>query len=410
MVMLRAILAVLVVFAGVLGTIAQGPAKPSYLTGDVVFITDSRIILKTKDGDLEIALSSSTEYKRIPPENPVLKAAVDSKLADIAEGDKLLVSGIYGEDKKVLPARSVYLMSKSDIAQKNAKESERWSTRGISGRVASVASSANQVTIEVRGLTNTTSVIVTPKSDAIFKRYKQDSVKYSEAVESTIADIKPGDMLRAVGDRGAEGATFTAEEILTGAFQTVAGTVKSVDAVKNEVVVTQAGTETDVTIAIMPNSAVKRFPEEMAQRMAGMGAAGPGGGIRPGGGAMTPGGGQQRVMRPGGGQGGERPAGAGPGGPGGPGRGMGGGARGGIDDLFERFPAIAIADLKPGDVIAVSSSKNGNAQRINAIKLLAGVGPFLEAARMQAAAQGGRGRGGAGGETFTIPGLDGFDF
>lgn len=86
-----------------------------------------------------------------------------------------------------------------------------------------------------------------------------------------------------------------------------------------------------------------------------------------------------------------------------------GGPRGGIDDLFERFPVITIADLKPGDVIAVSSSKNGNAARLNAIKLLAGVGPFLQAAQMQAAAAGGR-RGGAGGQNFTIPGLDGFDF
>ena len=47
---------------------------------------------------------------------------------------------------------------------------------------------------------NTTSVVVTPKSEAIFKRYKQDSVRYNEAVESTIADIKVGDMFRAVGD------------------------------------------------------------------------------------------------------------------------------------------------------------------------------------------------------------------
>ncbi|MEQ1765622.1 MAG: hypothetical protein ABL984_21015, partial [Pyrinomonadaceae bacterium] len=60
-------------------------------------------------------------------------------------------------------------------------------------------------------------------------------------------------------------------------------------------------------------------------------------------------------------------------------------------------------------VIAVSSSKNGTGQKINAIKLLAGVGPFLQAAQMQAAAQGGRGRG-AGGQSFSIPGLDGFDF
>ena len=365
----------------------------------MVSVNESKIVLKTKDGDMEVGLSSSTEFKRVPPENPVLKAAVPAQLSDVAAGDKLVVSGIYGDDKTVLPARAVYIISKSDLAQKNAKETERWSTRGISGRVASVNPATNQVTIEVRGLMNSTSVVVTPKSDAIFKQYKQDSVKYSEAVESTISDIKVGDMLRAVGDRGADGATFAAEEILTGSFQTVAGTVKSVDTATNEVVVTQAGTNTDVTIAITPNSAVKRFPEEMAQRMAGMGAMGGGqgqagqGGIRPAGGAPA---------------GGQRPAGAGPGGQGGQGRMMGGGgARGGIDDMFERFPVISIADLKPGDVIAVSSSKNANSQKINAIKLLAGVEPFLRAAQMQAAAQGGRNRGGQ--VEFSIPGLDGFD-
>jgi hypothetical protein len=393
-----------------LGTISsvfgQTSPKALLIPGDLVSVSEWKLVIKTKDGDLDVVLSDKTEYKKLPPDNLKFSAALAAAKGDLSVGDKVVASGFLSEDKKSLPARTIYLVSKTELAQKNAKETERWSTRGISGRVASVDPATNQVTIEVRGLMNSTSVVVTPKSDAIFKRYKHDSVKYSEAVESTVGDIKPGDMLRAVGDRGAEGTTFTAEEILTGAFQTVAGTVKSVDAAANEVVVTQAGTNTDVTIAITPNSAVKRFPVEMAQRMARMGAMGGGtaqpgqGGIRPAGGA--PAGGQPA---------GQRPAGAGSGGPGGgPGRVMGGGgARGGIDDMFERFPVISIADLKPGDVIAVSSSKNGNSQKINAIKLLAGVGPFLQAAQMQAAAQGGRGRSGAGGQTFSIPGLDGFD-
>ncbi|HEX6278527.1 MAG TPA: hypothetical protein VFZ49_00810, partial [Pyrinomonadaceae bacterium] len=202
--------------------LAQTPVKPSVVAGDVLSVSDSKIVLKTKDGDLEAVLSASTEFKKVPPENPVLKAAVAAELSDISEGDKLLVTGVFGDDKKVLPARAVYLMSKSDIAQKQARETERWATRGISGRVASVDPNANQVTIEVRGLMNSTSVVVTPKGDAIFKRYKQDSVKYSEARESSIIDVKPGDMFRAVGDRGADGTTFAAEEIITGAFQTVA--------------------------------------------------------------------------------------------------------------------------------------------------------------------------------------------
>ena len=85
-----------------------------------------------------------------------------------------------------------------------------------------------------------------------------------------------------------------------------------------------------------------------------------------------------------------------------------GGPRGGIDDMFERLPAIAVTDLKPGDVVAVSSSKTADETKVSAIKVLAGVGPFIAAAQMQAASQGGRG--GAGQTGFSIPGLDGFDF
>ena len=77
--------------------------------------------------------------------------------------------------------------------------------------------------------------------------------------------------------------------------------------------------------------------------------------------------------------------------------------------MFERLPAISVADLKPGDVIAVSSSKNGSETHVTAIKILAGVGPFIAAAQAQAARQGGRG-GRGGQDAFTIPGLDGFDF
>lgn len=375
--------------------------KPSALTGDVVSVSDSKIVLKTKDGDLDVALSGSTEFKRVPPDNPTLKAAVPAALTDIGVGDKLLVTGILSDDKKSLPARAVYLMTKSDIARKQAKDVERWATRGISGRVASVNTAANEVTIEVRGLMNTTNVVVTAKPDAELKRYAPNSVKYDEALESSIAEIKPGDMFRAVGDRGADGATFAAEEIVTGAFQTIAGEVKSVDPAKNEVIIADARTKKDVTVSLGSFSVLKKFPEEMAQRMTQFGGgAGPGapGGIRPAGGQP---GAQPGEARPGGQPGGAQ------------GGRMGmGGARGGIDDMFERLPVISVADLKPGDVIAVSSSKNGSDTHVTAIKILAGVGPFIAAAQAQAAAQGGRGgnRGGGGQGAFTIPGLDGFDF
>ena len=125
-------------------------------------------------------------------------------------------------------------------------------------------------------------------------------------------------------------------------------------------------------------STLKKFPEEMATRMAAFGA---GGGQAGAGGGRPMGQGGRQQGRPMGGP----PAGGGQGRPGGgaPGAGMGmrpGGSAGGVDDMFDRFPSITIADLKPGDMIAVSSTKGGDMTRITAIKLLSGVEPFVRAA------------------------------
>lgn len=364
--------------------IGQTPeaVKPSLAMGDVVTISDSKIVLQTKDGSLDVTLSDKTEFKRVPPENPSLKAAVAAAFADIGTGDKLVVTGIISADKKTLPARSVYLMTKADISQRHAKESEQWRTRGITGRVASVDPQTNQIKVEMRGLMATTTLTLTPKENAKFRRYAPDSIKFSEAKESSLAEVKPGDMIRALGDRGADGTSFAAEEVVTGAFQTVAGAVKTVDAAKNEVVISDIRTKKDVTVALGSVSLMKKFPEEMAQRLAQFQ-----GGARPAGqGGAPPQGGPGR-----GGMGGQR-------------GGMGG-QRGGIDEMLERFPDITAADLKPGDMIAVSSTKTANADHITAVKLLAGVEPFLKAA--EATGGGRRGQGGTDGG-FTIPGLDGF--
>ena len=48
----------------------------------------------------------------------------------------------------------------------------------------------------------------------------------------------------------------------------MAGTVKAVDAVKNEVVITDLQSKKDVTIELGSASLLKKFPEQMAQMMA----------------------------------------------------------------------------------------------------------------------------------------------
>ncbi|MFN2391077.1 MAG: hypothetical protein ABR566_03825 [Pyrinomonadaceae bacterium] len=381
-------------FISVRAQVADSGIKPNLAAGEVTSVTENKIVLQTRDGAIDVVLSTATQYKRVPADNPSLKAATSSSLTDIGIGDKLLVTGQVSADKKTFPAKAVYLMTKSDITQRQTKEHEEWKTRGISGRVASVNPQTSEITVSVRGITGERTTILKLKDKANFRRYAVDSVRFSEAKDSTFSEIKTGDMIRALGDKSEDGATFTAEKIVTGTFKTVGGTIKAIDMAKNEVVITDIQTKKDVTIAIGKNTTLKQFPAEMAQRMAQFQMM-QAGGIQPGGqGGMRP------PRQPQGGQPnqqGQMPERTG----------QGGGMRGGtIDDMLERFPNITITDLKVGEMIAVSSTKTTDADKITAIKLLSGIEPFLKVSQAQGQRQGNGQRTQDSG--FNIPGLEGF--
>ncbi|CAN5404588.1 hypothetical protein BH10ACI3_BH10ACI3_07310 [soil metagenome] len=390
----------LFVFSGIFGYVsAQTPAsviKPTTVAGNVAAISDKSVSITTKTGQVDLVLTEKTAYKRVPTE-PFktfdFVAAKSGVLTDIGVGDVITASALLGSDGKSMTARTVYYVTRADITAKAMAESEEWRKRGITGKVVSV----DPIVVELRTLTGSSKLTLTLKEKAKFLRYAQDSVRFDEAKESSVADVKAGDMIRALGDRSADNLTFTAEQVITGAFQTIAGTVKSIDAAKGEVVIKNLQSGKDVTIVIGDASVLKRFPDEMAQRMAGFQA----GGARPlgqgggqGGAARPVGQGQAQPVVPGGQAQGGRP------GFGGAGRGAGG-----IDDMLDRLPTITAADLKAGDMIAISSTKNGVADRVKAIKLVAGVEPFL---RLAQAGSGQKGQAVQGG--FSIPGLDGVSF
>jgi ribosomal protein L24 len=369
--------------------------KASLVQGDVSSVSAGKIVLQTKDGAVDVALTDKTEYKRVSAENPSLKTAVASSFSDIGVGDKVIVTGIMAADKKSMPAKSIYLMTKSDIANKQTKEQEQWKTRGITGRVTAINPQTKQITVSIRGLMGETQTVLTPKENAVFRRYAQDSVSYNESKISSLDEIKVGDSIRARGDKSADNATIQAEEIISGAFQTIAGTITAIDAAKGEITINNIQTKKPVTVVVGQNSLMKQFPAEMAQRMA---AFQSGGGIQPPNGGVRP---PQTNPAAGGGQtppnGGTRPGGGGM-------RGAGGG---GIDEMLERFPTISITDLKVGDSIAFSSTKSTSQDRVTAIKLLSGIEPFLKAPQIAGGNGGGR-RGADSG--FSIPGLDGSGF
>jgi len=61
----------------------------------------------------------------------------------------------------------------------------------------------------------------------IVRRYSPDSVKFDDAKPGTLDQIKAGDQLRARGTRNAEGTELAAEEIVSGSFRSIAGTIDS---------------------------------------------------------------------------------------------------------------------------------------------------------------------------------------
>ncbi len=369
--------------------------KPNFAGGEVTSVGDGKIVLQTKDGAIEIALSDKTDYKRVPPETPTLKAAVASNLSDIAVGDKLLVTGLVSADKKTIPAKAIYLITKADISQKQTKEQDEWRTRGIVGRVTAFNPQTNVLTVSVRGFAGEKIVSVTPNKNAQFYRYAPDSVKFSEAKKGVVSDIEIGDAIRALGDKNADGSAITAEKIISGAFKTVGGTITAINAEKNEITINDFQTKKPVTIVVSDSSVLKQFPAEAAQRMAQFQGGAGQGGFRP----PTQGGNGQPPRQSPPTQGQTTPNTMGQGG------GMRGG--GGIDEMIERFPAVKITDLKVGEMIAVSSTKSADPSRIKAIKLLSGVEPFIRMQQTSGGGQGG-GRGQGGNSGFTIPGLDGF--
>ena len=390
------------IFGFVSGQTPEGGQKPTYVIGDVAAIGDKKFTVITKTGPVEIIITQKTTFMLASAEKVSMATATPGAITDISIGDKFTVSGFPAADGKSMPARTVYFVTKKDIAAKNAKESAEWQTRGIAGKVVTVNQQTNQMNIELRTLTGSTNLTLTPKADARYLRYAPDSEKFNEAKDSTFAEVKAGDMIRALGDKSSDGTAFTAEKVLTGAFLTVAGTVKSIDVAKNEVVITNLQTKKDVTVVVTDTSLLKKYPMEMAERMAGFQTGA--GGARPigqGGGARPAGQGQPTVVVMPGVQG--QPGGQ-------PGRGGFGGPRpgggGSIDSMLDGFPTIKAGDLKVGDMIAVSSTKNASSERIRAIKLLAGVEPFLRLA--QATSR--RGQGGGVEAGFSIPGMDGVGF
>jgi co-chaperonin GroES (HSP10) len=328
-----------------------------------------QLIIKTDAGSLvTVALSDATSYMRVAPGETTLTNATKITFAEVAEGDRVLALGKVSDDQKLVPARTLVVMTKADIAKKQEAERAEWKRRGVLGIITALKPDTKEITISSRTMAGP-QALISPISDNVeLRRYAPDSIKFADASVAKFDELKVGDQLRALGERNPEGTAFTAEKVVTGSFKTVAGVITAIDPGTGEVKINDLQTKQPLTIVVKQDAVLRKFPA--ASEMGGMMMMG-----RPGGGG-GPGGGQSPAAGPGNGQGGGRA-----GGPGGGGR--GGGMN--IQDMLERLPTIAIADVKVGDTIIVSSTKGADPTRLTAISLITGADTLLNmlAARQQ---------------------------
>ncbi|HEV2201779.1 MAG TPA: hypothetical protein VGR73_18315 [Bryobacteraceae bacterium] len=306
-----------------------------------------RMTLRSDAGEtIEVAFGEKASFRRVAPGETNLQNAAAITAADIQPGDRVLVRGSAGADPKSITAALVVVMSKTDIAAKQALERADWDRRGVMGVVTEIA--ADHVTIQVRSLEGVKPLAIAPAPAAVIRRYAPDSVRFADAKVSSLKEIGKGDQVRARGDKSADGSRMAAEEIVSGSFRMIAGLITSVDGAARIVRITNLETKKPLAVKLTADSSAKRMAPELAQTVADRLHG------EPAGRAAT------------GGKGGSE------------GRGGAGGGRGGdLQQTLERMPAIAVADLKPGEAVIVSSTVGANADEITAISLLAGVEPIL---------------------------------
>ncbi|MGD0646971.1 MAG: hypothetical protein ABR971_03180 [Acidobacteriaceae bacterium] len=338
--------------------VAQAPATSAAgqrQAGTVKSTNATWLTLTTTAGqDVVVTVPDAAKVLMVAPGSKDLKSATPGTLSDVVVGDKVLVVG--DASGSGLTATRVILMKAGAIAATHQAEEAAW-TKGGGGIVKSVDPATG--TIVVASGLKTVTVMVTPQT--VIRRYSGNSVRFADAKVSTIAEIHKGDQLRVRGTKSADGSVITADELVTGMFRNYSGLILSIDASAGTVTLKDLTTKKSVTVAVGPNSDVRRIPamlaERVAARMKGPGAAGTArtGGTAGAAGTAPAGQAEDGAQR-------ERSAGS------------------DLSQMLSRLPTETLGGLKVGDaVMIVATSPGSDTETPMAVTLLAGVDAILQA-------------------------------
>lgn len=330
--------------------------------GTVQSISDKTLVLKTDAGsEITVSIPEGTRILRLAPGQTDLKSATPITLPDLQVGDRMLVRGQVG-DGGAIGASTIVVMKQADVAQKQQHDQQDWQKRGAGGIVNAIDPEAGTIRVSV---TPTFGVLVKVSKDTVFLRYAPNSVKFADAQKGTLDQIKVGDQLRARGARSADGKELTAEEVISGTFRNIAGTITSIDTANNTITVKDVLARKSVVIKFNSESQLRKLAPAMAQRLAFFlkNSSPADGGAGAPGQTATSGGAHATVA----------------GGPGGTGAGPRAGGGADFQQILSRIPSVTLADLQKEDAVMVVASQGNGSGEVTAITLLAGVEPILTA-------------------------------
>ncbi|HYK21005.1 MAG TPA: hypothetical protein VEV42_09745 [Pyrinomonadaceae bacterium] len=294
----------------------------TYVIGEVAAIApdNKQIQLKIDKTIFTAVIDERTKYLRLKPGETKLANAQPAALTDLGVGDRVMALGTVSMEQKTVPAHHVILMKKDDLAQRLQREREAWRARGIAGRISAINADTKELTVQV----GERPVLMKVGDNVTLRRYNSETVTFSDTRPSKFEDLKVGDQIRALGEKSADGASFTPEEIVSGSFRMIGGRVVAINPEAKEITVRNIQPERQITVKIKDGSTLRRMKAENVAML---------------------------LQR--------RPA------------------QGQQGDPVERLPLITFNDLKQGDTVIVSSAVGPNPGRANAIILVAGAEALL---------------------------------
>lgn len=322
--------------------------KPAnLLVGMVIAIQGNSLTVKPDAGaPVTVPVSDSAHILRSKPGATTVAGATPIPFSGISIGDRVLMALHPAPNGSGQIATTVIAMKRADIVRQQVAEESAWREHGVGGIVKSVDAVTGMVTISSQR--HILTIRTDPKT--VIRRYSPTSIKYSESTRSTLGQIRPGDQLRVLGTRSADGNDIQAEKIVSGSFRNIAGVIVSVEAPSNSITVTDRTTNRPVVIQITPDTQMHALPSSMAKMLAARFSEQSRRKSRREHASTT----ENRSAS--GAPNGDHPA--------------------GLSQILQRAPVIQISDLRKGESVMVVANQ-GTPGNVTAYTLLSGVAPFL---------------------------------